>query len=126
MPRNRVFERDKQLWDGQEAIEDPCHRELMETFRTLMILRGKTTKRGGEEEKTIAEQLLLNKDNLDGLEVACLPRKLKVEGSSPAGVDRFSGCENRGHTFLMIIWHVKYPLSVNFTQQYLESDESLN
>ncbi|GFT23763.1 hypothetical protein TNCV_3512121 [Trichonephila clavipes] len=38
-----------------------------------------------------------------GLEVVCLPRKPKVAISTPAGVDRFSGCENHRHACHMII-----------------------
>ncbi|GFU73677.1 hypothetical protein TNCV_2436951 [Trichonephila clavipes] len=48
------------------------------------------------------------------LEVACPLRKPNVEGSTPAGVNRFSRCENR-----RIMWHVKDSLSINLAQVLL-------
>ncbi|GFW80844.1 hypothetical protein TNCV_3779241 [Trichonephila clavipes] len=54
-----------------------------------------------------------------GLEVACHLYKSKVVDSTPAEVDRLSGCENRRHACHMIIWYVKafgingMPLSIN-------------
>ncbi|GFV55833.1 hypothetical protein TNCV_3321221 [Trichonephila clavipes] len=50
-----------------------------------------------------------------GLEVALPLRKPKVVGTTPPGVDTFSGCENRRHAYRMIIWHVKDPLSINLS-----------
>ncbi|GFU44033.1 hypothetical protein TNCV_4963461 [Trichonephila clavipes] len=49
------------------------------------------------------------------LEVVCLLRKPKVAGLILAGVDRFSGIENRRHEYHMIMWHLKDPLSINLT-----------
>ncbi|GFV52977.1 hypothetical protein TNCV_2876431 [Trichonephila clavipes] len=70
-----------------------------------------------------------------GSEVACPLRNSEVSGSTAAGVDRFSGCENRRNAYHMIMWHVKDPSSINFALvlsekikpgQYLASDESLD
>ncbi|GFS60448.1 hypothetical protein TNCV_947011 [Trichonephila clavipes] len=44
-----------------------------------------------------------------GLEVACLLPK--VAGSTPAGVDRFSGYENRRKACHMIMWQILSDLS---------------
>ncbi|GFW58021.1 hypothetical protein TNCV_2741671 [Trichonephila clavipes] len=48
---------------------------------------------------------------LGDLDVECPPRKSKVAGSLPAGVDRFSGCENEACH--MIMRHVKDTLSIS-------------
>ncbi|GFT39028.1 hypothetical protein TNCV_3691131 [Trichonephila clavipes] len=42
--------------------------------------------------------LVIFRGRLGDVQVACPPRKPRVAGSNPAGVDRFSGCEDRGHT----------------------------
>ncbi|GFW70796.1 hypothetical protein TNCV_4148441 [Trichonephila clavipes] len=47
-----------------------------------------------------------------GCEVACLPRSIF------AGVDRFSGCENRWHTYRIIMWQYhleKFATAVTFS-----------
>ncbi|GFT06550.1 hypothetical protein TNCV_3356681 [Trichonephila clavipes] len=49
---------------------------------------------------------------LGGLEVAFPPRKSKVEGSIPTGVDRFSRCGNRRHAsydFMACKRSIKFP-----------------
>ncbi|GFU85884.1 hypothetical protein TNCV_2037151 [Trichonephila clavipes] len=48
-----------------------------------------------------------------GLEVARPPRNPKVTGAMLARVDIFSGCEYRRHECHMIMWHVKYPFSID-------------
>ncbi|GFY29200.1 core histone macro-H2A.1 [Trichonephila clavipes] len=53
------------------------------------------------------------RNRLGGLEVACPPRKPKMTDSIPAGVIRFSACENRWHACPMIIGHAKDSSSIN-------------
>ncbi|GFU91549.1 hypothetical protein TNCV_2543151 [Trichonephila clavipes] len=62
--------------------------------------------------KTDTTSSVVNYVRSDGLVVARPLRKLKVAGSTPAGIDRFSGSENRRHGW-HIIWHVKDPSSIN-------------
>ncbi|GFU95492.1 uncharacterized protein TNCV_2729461 [Trichonephila clavipes] len=45
-------------------------------------------------------------DRLGVFEVACPPRKLKVAGSNSAGINSFSGCDNRRYASHMILWRV--------------------
>ncbi|GFU56711.1 hypothetical protein TNCV_1822391 [Trichonephila clavipes] len=52
-------------------------------------------KYGGEGQKYV--------NRLGGCEATCQPRKPKVTDSIPAGVDRFTGCENRRHACYMIM-----------------------
>ncbi|GFU56001.1 hypothetical protein TNCV_1557551 [Trichonephila clavipes] len=60
------------------------------------------------------------KSRLGGFEVANPLRKSKVASSIPAGVDIFSGYENRRYTCNMIMWQVKNPLSINLALVLLE------
>ncbi|GFT11893.1 hypothetical protein TNCV_1924001 [Trichonephila clavipes] len=45
--------------------------------------------------------------------VECPLRKRKAAGSTPGGVDRYSGCENHRHACHTIMGHVNDPLSIN-------------
>ncbi|GFU51617.1 hypothetical protein TNCV_82471 [Trichonephila clavipes] len=58
-------------------------------------------------------KLISSYKNSPPLEIACSLGNPKVVGSTPAGGDRFYGCENRSHTCYMIMWHVKVVLSIN-------------
>ncbi|GFX65079.1 hypothetical protein TNCV_452171 [Trichonephila clavipes] len=48
-----------------------------------------------------------------GLGVTSLLHKHKFVGFIPARVDRFSGGENRRQACHLIMWEIKYPLSIN-------------
>ncbi|GFW33519.1 HTH_48 domain-containing protein [Trichonephila clavipes] len=57
----------------------------------------------GDECSTERDIYTEKEARFGGLEVARPLRKPEVAGSTPAGVDRFSGCENRRHVCHMII-----------------------
>ncbi|GFW15760.1 hypothetical protein TNCV_3582581 [Trichonephila clavipes] len=69
-----------------------------------------------------------------GSEVPCQLSKPEVAISTPAGDDRFSGCEYHRHACHMIMWHV-VPIEYQFdsgtlcktkSREYLATDERLN
>ncbi|GFS89680.1 hypothetical protein TNCV_3787221 [Trichonephila clavipes] len=136
VPLRTAYSQAGRLWQPKpsslRAQAQLMRTETVETFELVKVepklLREKQRRERDRIRKKLRELsqcLLTSHVSSGGLEVACTLRKHKVVGSTPAGVCRFSGCENRRHVCHIIIWHVKYSLGINLALA-LKSDESLN